>query len=445
MANIQEEITGQVWNLILKFLGTGSEFVYEIAHEGNVLMKQGYNFGSEILVAMINKQKEKGIPCDVTAKMLERVENGETINNMLVAEEEVLELGSYFKNKGILYNVIESPGDDTKVFMYMSGDAEKAKDVIALWQAEKGLISELKPTLFLENFALDGVGTLSGLDRADLELFRDYAKKNNLVFTSMSTDDPEKYLIAYDPKDSAAVKKTMASVVWAFSGEDGARYKEQTVVYLKNRQKINRSLSEGEKEFYIVNGKSPEQYVFLTANDLTYYKNSKEILNVSRSSSDFLDRSLRVINGMAQPVILSRDEFELFKENGERDKEAVDEVIAGKTINIPEIVALREWQEKQNRRLERIQTKMALDDENTGGFWIYDDSIGYATGAGYEEVEDLDDQTKADVISANENAKKYAFFEVKLNDSRSVDCLIAEAEKRRRETYDDKTVREQER
>lgn len=431
MANIQEEITGQVWNLILKFLGTGAEFTYQIAHEGNVLLKHGSDFTKELLVAMINKQKEKGEPTDITAQMLARANKGESINNMLVAEEDVAELSSYFKAKGILFNIVENPNDDTKVFMYMSGDAQKALDVISLWQAEKGLISELNPDLFLENYALDSVGTLSGLDRADLEIFRDYAKKNKLIFTSVPTDVPDKYLIVYDPKDSATVKKTMDSTIWAFSGDEGARYKEQVVVFLKNRQKINRSLSEGEKEFYIVNGKSPEQYVFLTANDLTYFKNSKEILNVSRSSSDFMDRSLRVINGMAHPVILSRDEFELFNEAGELDKEAVKNVVLDKAKDFPDIDVLLQIQDKQNERLERIQSKMSLDDENTAGFWIYDDSIGFEGGASYEDVEDIDEQTKADLAAAYKRAKEYKFYEVKEVDNRSVDYYIAEAEKHR--------------
>lgn len=444
MANIQEEITGQVWNLFLKFLGTGSEFVYQIAHEGNVFLKHGGNFAQELLVAMINKQKEKGEPTDVTARMLARVEKGETINNMLVAEEEVAELSKYFEEKEILFNVIETPNDDTKVFMYMSGDSKKALDVIALWQAEKGLVSELNPDLFLENFAKDGVGTLSGLDRADLEVFRSYAKGNNLVFTSTPTDEPDKYLIVYDPKDTDVVKKTMAATIWAFSGEEGARYKEQMVVFLKNRQKINRSLIEGEKEFYIVNGKSIDNYVCLTANELTYYKNSKEIMSVSRGSSDFADRALRVVNGMAQPVMLSKEEFELVNSEGERDQQAVESAVVEKVKPVPDLGSLNEAQEKQNARLNKIQSKMALDDENTSGFWIFDESIDFAAGDGYENIEDIDEQIEVDMLAARNRASTYKFYNIDATDNRSVDYFIAEAERRRKapEVEKDEKARE---
>lgn len=444
MASIQEEVTSQVWNLVLKFLGTGTEFVYQIAHEGNVLLTQGGNLSKELMLALINKQKEKGEPTDVTSKMLARTEKGETINTMAVAEEDALELSKFFGKKNILFNVIENPTDDSKLFMYMSDDAQKVQDILSLWQAERGLVSEINTTLFLDNYASDNIGTLSGLDRADLEIFRNFAKKNNLVFASTQTDEKDKYLIVYDPKDAALVKKTMDSVVWAISGTDGARFKQQMVVYLKNRQKINRSLLEGEKEFYIVNGKAPNQYAFLTANDLTYYKNSKEILSVDKSSNDFMDRSLRVINSMARPVILSRDEFELFDEKGDRDIEAVNKVVSDLSAGVPELDILLEEQEKLNAKLERLQSKLALDDEGTAGFWIYDDSIGFEGGAGYEEIEDVDDRVKEDLASAKQNASRFKFYEIKEADNRSIDYLIAEAEKHHKEDNSTKKSREME-
>lgn len=437
MANIQEDVTSQAWNLILKFLGSGAEFTYQMTHEGVTMVAQGGNFCANVLLALINKQKEIDEPTDAASKMLLRVQNGESINTMLVAEEDAVVFKRYLDEHKILYNVVENAGDDALAFMYMSNDAKKINDILLLFHADAGRISEIDTDLFLDNFASEGIGTLSGLDRADLEVFRNYAEKNHLVFSSTKADDSNNYMIIYDPKDADKVKKTMASTIWAFSGERGERYKKQMVVYLKNRQTINRSLTEGEKEFYIVNAKSPEQYVFLTANDLTYYKNSKEILNVSRSSSDFLDRSLRTINGMALPVILSRDEFELFKEDGEKDKEAVDTVVNAKATNIPILLDLLKIQDEQNDKLEKIQNKLALDDEGTAGFWIYDDSIGFETSASYEEVEDLDDQIKADMVAARNNARSYRFYEVENIDSRNIDYLIAEAEKHREETREE--------
>lgn len=445
MANIQEDVTSQAWELLLKFLGTGTEFVCQITHEGNVLLRQGSNFTKELLVAMINKQKEMGLPTDATAQMLKREQKGETIQSIPVPEEDAKELSEYLQKKNILFNVIENPADDIKFFNYMSGDSKAVSNVIARWKADRGLVSELEPDVFLDNFTEEGVGTLSGLDRVDLELFRRYAKEAGLVFSSTSTNEEGKYMVVYEPKDRPAAQRVMGTVAWALAGTDGALLREQMVIFMKNRQQLNRAFLEAEKEYYIVSGKNPLHYVHLTANDFTYYKDTKEIKVGQRTSDDFLARGMRVVDGLDQPILLTREEFEVFKEDGTLDKEAIVQTAAEKANLLPTLEALREAQDLRNQKLERIQEKLALDDENTAGFWIYDDSIDFAAGGSYEGVEDLDEQIKADLEAARERAKQYQFHEVHAVDKRSLDYYIAEAEKQRKQPDRDTQEKEQSR
>ena len=327
MANIQEDVSRQIFDLFLKFFGTGSEFVYQITHEGNVALKQGYNFTSELLLALINKNKEAGEPTDSLAQMLKREEKGESVNSMAVAEEHAQELQKRLEDKKILYHVIDSQTDDSKFIMYMSNDAEKVADIVSVFHAEKGLVLEINPDLFLDNYANESIGTISGLDAVDLELFRGYARRNNLIFSSTLTEDEGKYMIIYDPKDTKTVRKTMGMALWAISGEDGALYRKQMVSFINNKRKLSRALLEPEKEYYIVNAQNPEQYVHLTANDLTYFKYSKEVLAVSRKDRDYLERGKRVLDGMDMPILLTREEYERFKENGELDKESIKKTL----------------------------------------------------------------------------------------------------------------------
>lgn len=436
MANIQEDVTRQVWELFLKFFGTGTEFVYQIAHEGNVMLKQGGNFTSEFLIALINKQKENKEPTDITALMLKRVEKGESINTMSVAEEDAEELNKCFQEKGVLYKVIDNLNDDTKFFMYMSDDSQKVIDIITLWQAEKGLISELNPELFLDNYAQAGVGTVSGLDKTDLEAFRSFAKANGLIYASTPAEDSDKNIIIYDPKDSKKLIKTMSSVLWAFSGENGKLLQNQMNTYLLNKQQINRTLLEPEKEFYIVSSTNPKNYVHLTANDLTYYKNSKEISNVVRSSPDFIEKGIRIFDGLSCPVLLTREEFEQFTEQGEHKKEVVEKIVSEKAKTLPNYKDILEAQEKHNNKLELIQSKMALDEENTAGFWIYDEGISFADSGRYEDLEDIDEQTKTDLEDAYKRAKRYKFLQV---ENKSLEYLISKAERHRSEPKEEKT------
>lgn len=443
MPNIQEEITGQVFELMLRFLGTGSEFTYQISHEGNVLLKEGSRFSQKFLETLINRQKENGEPTGITAQMLLREQQGEKIHTMLVPDEEAAELSQLLEKHNVLFNPIEVPDDDSKVYMYMSGDTEKVADVMMLLQAERGIVSEINPSLFLENYAQEEVGTISGLDRTDLELFRGYAKQNGLVFSSVVLDGPGKYLVLYDPKDREEVQRSMGSTLWALSGKEGRQLRERYALFLKNKQEVKQALNDSTKELYIVDGKSPENYIRLSPKEFAYCKNFKTISSVSRNNPEFLARGLRVLDGLEQPILLTREEFERYKEDGEPDKEAIQKTVAEKTKAMPDQNKLREAQDKQNERLRLIQSKLALDDENTAGFWIYDNSVTFSDGGSYENTEDIDEQTKEDLADARNNSLQYKFHEVHAVDTRSLDYFITEAEKERKETSDERQQQEQ--
>lgn len=431
MANIQEDVNRQIWDLLLKFLGTGSEFVYQIAHEGNVVLKQGGDFCQEVLVALINKQKENREPTDILAQMLSRVQKGESINTMTVAEEDAAELQKHLKEKGILYHVLDNLQDDTKFFWYMSDDAQKFVDVVHVFQAEQGLLSELNPQLFLENFAKDGVGTISGLDKTELEVFRNFAKEKRLVFTSTPSDEPNQYIIAYDPKDANKAKNTMVSVLWALSGSKGSLLREQINAYLKNKQAVHKTFLEPEKEYYILNGENPDHFAHLTANDFTYFKNSKEIMSANRKDADFIERGMRVFDGLSRPVIFTREEYESFMTEEGFDKEGLKLKLAEKVNGLPNLDSLKKAQREQNDRLERLQSKIALDEENAAGFWIYNDSIDSDAGGIYEENEDIDEETKKDIAEVRDNINNHSFA---VYENRGIDYLISVAEKRRKDS-----------
>lgn len=441
MANIQEDVNRQIWDLFLKFFGTGSEFVYQIAREGNVMLKQGGDFCQEVLVALINKQKENREPTDVLARMLARVQKGESINTMTVADEDAAELEKHLKDKGILYHVIDNLQDDAKFFWYMSDDAPKFIDVVHVFQAEKGLLSELNPQLFLDNFAQDGVGTISGLDRTELEVFRNIASEKGLVFASTPSAESNKYIVVYDPKDSYTAKTTMVSVLWALAGSKGELLRNQMNEHLKNKQTLHKALLEPEKEYYIFNGTSPDQYAHLTANDFTYFKNAKEITNINRKDADYIERGMRVFGGMSHPIVLTREEYEAFFKDDVLDKDGLKQQLTEKAKGLPDLDLLKEAQREQNERFERLQSQMALDDENSVDFWFNDDSMDSADGGHYEQIEDIDEETKKDIAEVKENAKQHSFAEFENSD---IDHLISVAEKRRKDSLKKEQTKETE-
>lgn len=440
MANIQEDITSNAWDLILRFLGTGSELVYNIAHEGNVFWGNAGDFTKQMLLAIINKDKEKkkaggeeiteGAD-SVYTEMLKRANKGEILSSVVVPDEDVDSFQAFLNKRNLTFVVVDNPSDDAKFFLYMSGDAPELAKCVTLWQAERGLVTEMDVDLFFENYIegseVDSFGSVANIGMCEMEMFRQFAKENKLNFASVQVEQ-DGNMVIYNPADRYKVQKCLASALLMLEGSDGARIRQQIATRSLNYQKITTSLVDRTKDFYIVNGKDPKNYVHITADELFYYKNSKEVMSFSRENDDFMERSLRTVTGMAQPVLMSKDEFELVNEQGEPDHAAIAAAVQQKVDQLPSEVEYQELQKKQNDRLKLIEEKMALDDENQGQFWLFDSSISFSDGSSFENDNDLDEKTREDMENAKQKAEQYSFHEVS-RDNRSVDSLIAEAER----------------
>lgn len=430
MASIQEQVTSETWELILRFLGTGAELVYNVTHEGGIILRNGGDFAKEMLVTLINENKKKAIDNNVVSKMLARANKGEGLNNMLVAEEEVDSLKKYFEKQPMPFIVLDNNTDDSKIFLYMSGDSQKAINAVTLWQADKGLISEINPNLFIDDYSADEIGTVSGLNDVDLFLFRQYAIENNLVFSSIEIENKENLLL-YKPSERKNVERVLGATIWATTyGDEGALIRKQISYKLQNRQAINISLLDAQREFYIVNGEVPENYIHVTANDFAYYKNSKEILRIDRSSAGFMDKAWRTIDGLSQPTLLNKEEFELVKEDGNLDREAIAQVVIQKNSSFLNDNKINELMNKQNEERALIEMKMSLDNENQGAFWIFDDSISFGASGSFEAIDDMDDAAKINLQKIKDESKKFFFTE--MQNDKNIDYYIAEAEKRRK-------------
>ena len=82
MPSMQEQIAEQAWELFLRFAGTGAEFIYNITHEGGVMLRHGGDFTKELLLALINKAKENGEGVGPYQMFEARANKGETLHNM---------------------------------------------------------------------------------------------------------------------------------------------------------------------------------------------------------------------------------------------------------------------------------------------------------------------------------------------------------------------------
>ena len=186
--------------------------------------------------------------------------------------------------------------------MFMSGDSDRVNDIITMFRAEKGIITELDPVFFLNNYAVDSIGYVDGIGEVELALFRQEAARNGLIFSCLETETENEYLVLHRVDDKAAVTKAMERVVWALSGEDGSELRAMLEKELANQELVRRALYEGKEEFYIVDGRNPQNYIRSSAAAVVYNKGGKVVTRAERGRADFADRASRAAAGLIQRV-----------------------------------------------------------------------------------------------------------------------------------------------
>lgn len=433
MPSLTEQVAQETWELMFRMLGISTGVVADtIAAGGEVtnLSKRAL----EELIDKIRKQnaanKEDELLEDGTMALVNLVKKIDKDNAQLmslpIADEDVAIMKEQFKKQDITFAVWDVGFDDMQMFWFANTDQRKAELAVMQAQAERGLISDINPDIFFNNMLSDNVGTLSGLSNVELELFRFHAKRNGLLFTSVAENGLN--TVVYNLETADKAKKTAADVLWDQVGSEGELIRKQIEYKITNRQAVNRAFLDGEREYYIVNASHPANYIHITARDFEYYKQSKKVYDVSRSTPSFMDRAIQAVNGFDNPVLLSKEEFAL--SNPEQlatlikkaEQTAINNEVLQKAID------------KQMAKRVLIEEKMQLDDENQGAFWLFDSSISYSEGSTNETIDNFDDEQRKVVQQLQSSAQRFSFNEIKV-DERNLDTLIAKAEAQRDRGY----------
>lgn len=430
MAALSEQIAQETWELMFRMLGISTGLVADVIAAGGETVELSHKALEALTDKIRNRNKESFLNDDGTVALqglMKKIEKDRaTLLSLPVADEDVSLIKKNFKKQGITFATCDVGFDDIQLFMFADTDSRKAELAVMQSQSERGLISDLNPDLFFNNTENKDVGTISGLDNVELELFRYHAKQNGLIFTSVV--DNGSNTIVYDLDYDLKAKKTISDVVWDGIGPGGELIRTQIEHKISNRQAVNIAFLDGEREHYIVNGDYPDNYIHITANDFEYYKHSKKIFDVSRSSVGFMDRAIQAVNEYDNPVLIHGDVFE--RSSAEDIKKQIESA-SNQAYNNE---VLQEAISKQLAKRIRIEEKMGLDDENQEAFWLFDDSVTYSQGAGYESVNDMDDEQRELIASSRLSAKKFKFGEFKSND-KSLERLIFAAESQKNRGY----------
>lgn len=371
-----------------------------------------------LLRAVAQKGKTDIINGETTLDQLERcIEKGDFLTSVTISDEDVEFYKAEMQKENMAYVVLDMNNDDCKTIIYLNSDAERLKNVISLHHAKAGIMNEIAPEVFLNHIENKNIGVIRSLNDTEFELFREAAQEKNLIYSFYRKNN--RITVLYDLKDKDNVNDALKIVSWNMTHKYSDYIVNRVILKRNARQNLADAIK-GQKVFYAVNAKDVSNYLTITAEGLSYYKNNNKVLKISRSDKYFADKVREKFKGLQNHVVLSDSVFKQTVEKRElHARDLYDEY--------PDYVA--EAIKKSNERLNNVIAKMSLDDENENPAQIFDDGVSYSNYAIYEDLSDTDRKELEEHIEKFiEHRHSIVNKEIPVKD-RNLDNIIREAER----------------
>ncbi len=311
----------------------------------------------ELLKLFLEKRdKEKEIKAFEKGKgevplrnMLDNIKQGDSLNTVVIPDEDYNRMKELLQVSGIKnFAFADLVKDDAKMLLFNTSETDCVRKTIEAYKAERGLINEFNIDSFLMLAQDHSVSAIDNISPVELELLRYNTRKEPLPYAIVS--EGETFTIAYYNKDTDNLKKILNNVSAALTGPNSDMIREQVEYRIKGKKEIGIAFEEAKKEAFIVDKMNPSNYLQLTAEDITYYKNNKEITRIPRTEPGATEAAYQKLEGLTEPVVLTKNEFEL----SPAEKKAV---LNSKTSFYPTESKIEEDIEKLN--LDQVQENAA--------------------------------------------------------------------------------------
>ena len=293
---IDESVASQFKQLLLQMSkGVGSAFsdIGKLSF-ATLIMEQ----------KLLDKDKVLNGAGEINIKKLYQFSGNEEILQMTVADADLSDFLKHVKNQNVSYALINCKADNSHKIVYLGKNSDKIKSALTMFMAERKIKTEIPFSLFMQqsNKKLTVINDISGVD---LELFRFYAKKEGLIYALTN-----KSRIVFNETDKEKAINALNAVGAALESSHGELIRKQIELRLEGRTAVNIAMSQAEKELYIVSSINPSNYIKVTPDDFTYYKNNKALNSLNREEPDFTKSIHKSVDGILEPVVLTKDEFE---------------------------------------------------------------------------------------------------------------------------------------
>ena len=431
MANVTESIMDEVKQFMMMFMSAAVGEIYNLS-QASVAGITSLLLKKENLKALSDNGGE------ATLKEFQKaLKKGEGFSSLRVNDSMLEDYKRFMNNHNVMYVSMNDVQNDTHVFMFRNRDIEKVQEIKKLVNTIHLEESELPPKTFMDAYENRKIAFVSNLSAEEVELFRYFMKPEHAKF-SVIDNGKGSYMVTHDSKDRAVVREALQRANWTLRGNFGERVKEQVSYRIKGRQEVVLDLEDAEKEFYIVSKTNPKNFVHVTENQVSYYKNEQEIAKVYRNDTDFKPTAWDMIESISSPTIFKAEEFHAdirLRQEMIEKKLSLDE--------FPSDMIIEEEMKKYNRLRDLVSQKMGLDNENQGNWALYVDSVSYSEYSTYENVLDNDAEKAMQMeferlkssVKTTEETHVHDELEV---EEKSLDYIIDRAERRVQENQENK-------
>ena len=349
-----------------------------------------------------------------------------------VVDSDCQEFEDYLKSHDILYAKMNVKDDNSYLFTFLSSDSVKIEAIENLMKAGRGELTEVRPDMYMNHLAPGTVRIVEGIGSVEMELLRHYAQKDKFVFTVIDRGDSGKTLV-FDVKDEPKARKALLHTGWDLTGANGARNRQQVAYRLKGREAIRMAVEDAERELYIVNKLHPSDYIRISEQDFTTFKNGAPISSVPRGTPGFLDKCMIAAHSMEGAVLLDGDDYHPDLTPADLADRWTLDLFDRHYEDLREI-------NRQNGLIALVAQKYGLDNENNATWGLWDPSVSYSEFANYEFI--MDDEEREARKWEFEHFKKAAFYtqdnyivqDIRLEENnRNIDFLIQKADEKRRQ------------
>lgn len=432
MADIQEKTLDEVERFLMMFMGAGIGQVHNLS-----------SFSARVITKKLAEREEFAALLEhggqATIKEFQKsLKRGEGFSSLRIEDYKLSDFLRFMNREKVLYMTLNDMQNGTHGIVFRNRDIEKMEEIrrsVELYHTGK---AEIDPASFLKIYDQKKVGLATSITDEQAELFRYFIKDTPVMF-SMFKDYDGKNTCIYDPASRDKVTDALRNADWILRGSFGPRVLKQVQYRIKGRQQMAVNIQDAQKEFYILSKNNPKNYVHVTEEQISYYKNNQQVQSVMRSDPSFIPAAWNLMESISSPVMVSKDEFtgDIFKRQQLLDKKTSLDVF-------PDDVIVQAEMQKMNRLRDLASIKIGLDNENQGNWALYVDSVPYSEYASREDMMDNDSEKEEFAKmreSVKETSKAEKYEEIVLTDN-SLDTIIARAKEKAEKDIDREETKE---